>query len=393
MHKFWLFILAPAILPPAILQGAAVSISEPAYWRYAHSDAKVLAGVEWKRMAQTPAGVAMRAMANSADIPGLSIVDLLDRVDRVLISSPGGANAKLNRQAPMLIVATGRFDLQRFRELALREKATIKPYKNADLIYPPGYQPPDSVVAMVDSQTILIGEKPVVTAAIDRAKTMSGALSSFNRLFARASLSAGQHDLWMISSVGPSEIYSGAGPQAAMLTGLLGADLGVDFYDGLRLGFRLATKSVESAEGIAGAIRTMFALAATQSNTPESLVDGEMRELLSSMDIRTESSDVKISLKMDNARLQRTIQQARMATTKPKPPIDLGGFQPPPSQIRQASRQTSMRLFVPVDVSALAHPAPIQEWAPPPTLKKMVIRIEGLDEGTREIPYLQTPLN
>ena len=376
MLKIWLSILAPAIL-----QGAAVSISEPAYWRYAHSDAKVLAGVEWKRMAQTPAGVAMRAMAVSADIPGLSVTDLLDQVDRLLISSPGGANPKLGRQAPMLIIATGRFDLQKFRQLAVREKATIKPYKNADLVYPPAYQPPDSVVAMIDPQTILIGEKPVVTAAIDRARTMTGSLSSFNRLFARASLSAGQHDLWMISSVGPSEIYSAAGPQAALLSELLGADLGVDLHDGVRLGIRMATKSVESAQNIAGAIRTMIALAPTQAGSADSKINAEMRELLSTMDIRNESSDVKISMKLENARLDQTIHQAMAAATKPKPPIDLGGFQPLSAQIRLEPPQASIRQVVPVDVSALVHPP-----SPP---KKQVIRIEGLDEGTREIPYLR----
>jgi hypothetical protein len=379
MHKIWLF------LAPAILQAAAVSISEPSYWRYAHSDAKVLAGVEWKRMAQTPAGVALRGMAGSADIPGLSVVDLLDQIDRVLISSPGGANAKLNKQAPVLIIATGRFDLPKFRQLAVSEKASIKPYKNADFIYPPGYKPLDSIVALIDSQTILIGEKPVVTAAIDKARTMAGPLSSFNRLFERATLAAGQHDLWMTSSVSPAELYSGTGPEAAFLNDVIGADLAIDLHDGLRLAFRLAAKSVESAQGIAGTMKMMFSLAVSQAGTQDAQANADMRQILRTLDIRTESSDVKISMKLDRAGLEKTIQQATAAAAKPKAPIDLGGFKP--------SQQASIRQVVPVDVAALARPVAVQPQAPPPPPKKQVIRIEGLDGGIREIPYGQPANN
>ena len=376
MNKLWLF-LAPAMLQTMPLQAAAASISEPSYWRYAHSDAKVLAGLEWKRMAKTPAGVALRAMAGSADIPGLSATDLLDQIDRVLISSPGGANAKLNKQAPLLIVATGRFDLPKFRKLAVSEAATIRPYKTAEFIYPPGYNAADSIVALIDSQTILIGEKSVVVAAIDKARTVSGPLSAFNRLFARASVSAGQHDLWMIASVSPSEFYTVQGPQTPFLSDILSADMAVDFHDGLGLGFRLATKSVQSAQGMAGMMKMMFTMAASQ---PGTMADPDMQDLLRTVDIRDEASDVKISMKVDQARLEKSIRQAIATATKPKPPIDLGGFKLEPAQ------PASTRLFVPVDVSALPHATP-----PPP--KKQVIRIEGLDEGIREIPYGQPATN
>ena len=381
MHKIWLF------LAPAILQAAAVSISEPSYWRYAHSDAKVLAGVEWKRMARTPAGVALRAMAASAEIPGLSVVDLLDQIDRLLISSPGGANAKLNKQAPLLIVATGRFDLPMFRQLAVKEKASIKPYKNADFIYPPGYTPLDSIVALIDSQTILIGEKPVVVAAIDKARTVAGPLSSFNRLFARATLAAGQHDLWMSSSVSPAELYSGTGPQVAFLNDVTGAELAIDLHDGLGLGFRLATKSVDSAQGLAGMMKTMLSMAASQTTTQDAQANADMQQILQTLDIRTESSDVKISMKIDKAGMEKSIQQAMAAAAKPKAPIDLGGFKP--------SQQASIRPVFRVDVVELARPIEVQPQPvpPPPPLRKLVIRIEGLDGGIREIPYGQSANN
>ncbi len=380
MQKLWLF------LAPAILQAAAGSISEPSYWRYAHSDAKVLAGVEWKRMSQTPAGVALRAMASSADLPGMSAGNLLDQIDRLLISSPGGADANLSRQAPVLIIATGRFDLPAFRQLAVKEKATLKPYKNAEFVYPPGYKAADTIVALIDSQTILIGEKPVIVAAIDKARAVSGPLSAFNRLYGRATVSAGQHDLWMIASVSPSEFYSAQGPQMPFLRDILGVDMGVDFIDGLGLGFRLATKSEETAKGIAATLKMMSTLAASQTDAK---AGADMQDLLQTLDVRTQASDVRISMKIDKAHLEKTMQQAFAAATKPRAPIDLGGFKQAPGPNQQAS----IRQVVPVDVSALRRPAEVLPPAPPPPPKKLVIRIEGLDDGIREIPYRQQPNN
>lgn len=371
MNKIWLF------LASSILQGATVSISEPSYWRYAHSDAKVLAGVEWKRIANTPAGVALRAVAGSAEIPGLSVTSLLEQIDRLLISSPGGANAKLNKQAPVLIIATGHFDLPQLRKLAITERGTLKQYKNAEFIYPPEYKAADSIVALIDSQTILIGEKPVVAAAIDKARIVYGPLSSFNRIFARANASAGDHDLWLIASVSPSEFFTAPGPQTPFLSDILSADMAVDFHEGLGLGFRLATKSVESARGMAGAMKMMSALAG-----------GDMREIMRAVEIRDEASDVKISMKIDQASLQKSIQQAVAMVTKPQAPIDLGGFKQLP-----AMEEPSIRQVVPVDVQALSRPAVFMPQAPPPPPKNLVIRIEGLEGGIREIPYTQPATN
>jgi hypothetical protein len=387
MNKIWL------VLAPAVLQAALVSISEPSYWRYAHSDAKVLAGVEWKRMAKTPAGVALREMASSVDLPGLPAGELLDQIDRLLISSPGGANAKLNKQAPLLIIATGRFDLPKFRQLALKERATIRQYKYAEFIYPPAYNAADTIVALIDSQTILIGEKPVVAAAIDKARSVAGPLSAFNRLFARASVSAGQHDVWMIASVSPAEFYTAQGQQSPVLGDIVGVDMNMDFHDGLGLGVRLASNSEESAQGIAGVMKMMLSLAANQTGTQ---ADADMQEMLGNLDIRTEASDVRVSMKINQAQLEKSIRQAVAVATRPKPPIDLGGFKQTPTRNPEPAQSASIRQVVPVEVSGLLSRPDYQPQAPPPPAppaKKMVIRIEGLDGGIREIPYGQPTAN
>jgi len=291
----------------------------------------------------------------------------------------------------VLIIATGRFDLSKFRKLAIKEKATIKPYKTAEFIYPPGYKVADTLVALVDAQTILIGERPVVMAAIDKARAISGPLSAFNKLFARATAASTDHDLWMISSVSPSELYSANGPatpQMPFLNDITGADLGMDFHDGLGLSFRMATKSDESAQGMAGMMKMMMNMAATQASTGNDQGNQQMQDFLKTLDIRAEASDVKISMKIDQAQLQQGIQQAIATAMKPKKaPVDLGGFKPAAG----LASSNTIRQVVPVDIAAMTRPAEPQKAAEPPAPpKKQFIRIEGLDEGTREIPYPQT---
>jgi hypothetical protein len=166
------------------------------------------------------------------------------------------------------------------------------------------------------------------------------------------------------------------------LNEITGADLGMDFHDGLGLGFRLATKSEATAEGIAGMMKMMTTMAASQQATADPQSSAQMEEFLRTLDIRAEASDVKISMKIDQAQLQKGIQQAIATAMKPK--VDLGGFKPAPG-----TQQASIRQVAPVDVSALAQPRPEQPQAPPAPPKKQFIRIEGLDGGTREIPYGQ----
>ncbi len=382
MRMIWL------LLAPTILHAGATSLSEPSAWRFAHSDAKVLAGLEWKRMAKTPVGDSIRAMAQSTDMPGMSATELLDQLDRLLISSPGGANLKTHKQAPILVIAMGRFDLAKFRGLAIKEKAAIKPYKGAEFIYPVGYKAADSLVALIDAQTILIGERPVITAAIDKSKSMAGPLSTSNSLFLRAAASASEHDVWMISSVSPSEFYTAAeGPQMPFLNDILAAEMGIDFNDGLGLGFLLSTKSPEAAQGLAGVMKMMTNLAASQVPAQGGSTQAQIKEMMEKLDIHADQSDVKISMKIDQAQLRKGMEQALATAMQPKPAVNLGGYKQPPSAMRQV---------VPVDVAAMARqaapPAPVPQEPPPPP-KKQVIRIEGLDEGPREIPYSQQPQN
>ena len=182
------FLTCPVLFCAATLPRTNV---EPAYWRFAHRDAQLLAGIDWKAMQSV----------SSDGAQWKSIGEMLGNVDRLLISSPiSGDNGK--SPAYMLVIATGRFDLAKLQKTAASEGAVVTAFKGVQLIGPAHAKGDEIILAFVDARTALLGTKPVITAALDRAQQVrTGPLAEENELYASAADLAVQNDFWLVSNV------------------------------------------------------------------------------------------------------------------------------------------------------------------------------------------------
>src|SRR5260221_6064843 len=109
---FCLLSLEPATAaPPATLPG-----SEPAAWRFAHPEAQILAGVDFRRLSETPEGQAIRAQfAATLGSP------LVNHAERLLLSSVLDTRGRRSD----VVILTGGFELTLLRKMAMAEGARM----------------------------------------------------------------------------------------------------------------------------------------------------------------------------------------------------------------------------------------------------------------------------
>src|SRR5580704_11025026 len=75
-----------ALLAPA----AAECQTDPALWRFVDPAAKALMSINWQRIRQTPALASLREKSlNENFAQAMPAIELLDDIDRIMISSPG----------------------------------------------------------------------------------------------------------------------------------------------------------------------------------------------------------------------------------------------------------------------------------------------------------------
>ena len=235
-------ILAITSLVIPLQIGAAPGIesrTEPSAWRFAHSDAQILAGADLFRLGQNSVGEKLRQQFLAAMGPELS-----RHVQRLLVSTAFAADGS----ADSVLILSGPLDSGRIKQMAGRGHAVIKAYKGVEVILPPSGSPDEVHFAIVDSQTALLGTRAGVTAAIDRSKTASRPLEQRSPLFGRALELASDAEVWVLTDDLPAGFAPTAweqlrGTQTAGLELVLkvGADVG------LAVGFKLEEAEVRDA--------------------------------------------------------------------------------------------------------------------------------------------------
>ena len=102
------------LLVPIVASGQA----DPALLRFVYPNAKALISIDWARIRQSQAGAMIREKwlntGFAAAIPG---IELINDIDRVLISSPGKTETGENAEAPVLIALYGHFDAAKVKLL------------------------------------------------------------------------------------------------------------------------------------------------------------------------------------------------------------------------------------------------------------------------------------
>ncbi len=343
MRTLLLLMLAPAF---------ANAQTDPALWRFIHPNAKALISIDWRRLSHSHVGNMLREKWIDIDGPAIPGIEFLDDVDRFVISSPGRDPAAEPSEPQMLIVARGHFDPAKVRRVLLAHGAKAQMFNSIAVYRPQAKGSKDMAFVVLDAQTIVIGDARSVFQGLDQNRASSDA----SPIAARATELDSTYDVWaMIQGTGAmagnrlTEMFSG---------GALGAEpqsfeAGVSVRNGLVADIHLVLPTEAAAKNMAAELSRLFkAVVKDKAGEPAIL------ELEKKLKIGSDGAIAKISLHLTPQELEKNAR-VFAASHKAAAPAPVAGIRP------------------------VLSPIP----APPPKPEKSVIRIEGLDEGIREIPY------
>ena len=337
--------------------------SDPAPWRFVFPNAKALIGINWQRIRQLPAGAMIRDKwlnaGQAAAIPG---IELLDQVDRVVISSPGneaikdtGAGTEVEpAQAPLLIAVVGHFDAAKVREFFTRLGAKPQTYNSFQVYRPRGTHAKDMAYVLFDAGTIVFGDAPSLFAALDRNRFAPPAPEP-GSIIARGAAMDANYELWLVitspdvmSNDRLAELFRGGdwAPDAQ------GFEAGVHLGSGLMADFTVRFASEEAAKRVVTEMTRLAAIAAKDKAQPQ------LQDIARKLRFSSDGPAAKISLRLTSQELEKSAQAFAAA-------------HPAPVKSEKAKSEKAVS------------PAPV----PPVPVKPGVIRIEGLDDGPREIPF------
>jgi hypothetical protein len=339
--------LIAAIVPFGCLVASAQT--DRALLRFVDPDAKALISIDWKRLRESHLGTMIRQKwVDGSAIPG---AQFLNDVDRVVISSPGrNPTDAQSEDAPLLVAASGRFDLAKVREVLITHGAKPQMFNNVPIYRPQGNNGKEMAFVLLDAQTILIGDPHSIFGTLERTSFPSS-LPDTNPLLVRAAQLDAVYDAWALVNT-PGVLASDR--LMGLLTGsevgseASGFEIGFAIRDGFTVDTTVTFQSEGTAKKMGAEFSKMLKLAIKDKMGEPAMLDMEKK-----LKITSEGALVKIAMHMTQQELDK-----------------------------------NARIFMASQKKPAAAPAPVRPLiVPPPAPEKKVIRIEGLDEGTREIPY------
>ena len=339
--------------------------------RLLRPDAGMMAGVQWRRLVQSPMGQFFQEeirKSDMKDVPGAEQLKrlLMENVDSLVMAGPSSlmeARATPAKgQPPVLVVLRGRFNPEEIQGFFRTQRSSVEKYHGLELMSPPqtkGQTPMHA--AVIDSGTLLLGDRQEVLAAIDRHQgRMPG--SALSGVAARAAGLAARSDVWMTMEM-PANAFqqlksqapeAQSTPMVKMITDLNGFEIGLNIASGLGIEMQLRTRTAEVAKNLADMVRGFIAMAQLNQDPKQA----EATKWLSRVQITPESRAVRLALAMTQPEFNELVQQMRRSSESTA------------SAGRPVRRQPSISDGPPT----------------PPRPERNTIRIEGLDGGPVEIP-------
>jgi hypothetical protein len=286
-------------------------------------------------------------------IPG---VEFLDDIDRVVISSPGrNPTDASTEEAPVLIVVSGHFDLAKVRDILAAQGAKPQTFNNVQVYRPQGKSGKEMAFVLLDAQTILIGDARSVFASLEK-NPFPTLPPDANSLLSRTTLLDANYDVWalittpgLLASDRLMDMFTGG----ELGTEARGFEIGFSLRSGFTVDTTVMFQSEAAAKRMATELSRLLKLAIKDKMGEPTMLDMEKK-----LKVVSEGTLVKIAMHMTQQELDKN------------------------AQIFAVSQKQS--------AAAVAGVRPLLIPSLPPTKpEKKVIRIEGLDEGTREIPYKQ----
>lgn len=350
---------------------------DPALWRFVYPNAKALVSINWQRVRQSPAAMIIRDQwlsgGKSASVPG---IELIDDIDRVVISSPGspidaskdsaddangdpqsdaaGAPAEL----PFMIAVHGHFDAVKVRKFFALLHTKPQAYNSFQVYRPQDKGAKDMAYVLFDAGTVLFGDAPSIFAALDRNQFAPPAPEP-GSIVARAAEMDAAYDFWL--SMSTPDIMS-SNRLAGLFRGEWAADAqgfeaGVSLRSGLTADMTLRFGSEPAAKHVIAEMSKLTGAISKDRNAEQ-----DIRDITKRLKFSSDGAAVKISLRLTPQELEKS------------------------AQAFAAGNKAALA------AAAAADPAPLANASRPAAPvavpgKPGVIRIEGLDDGPREIPY------
>jgi hypothetical protein len=357
--------LAVALLVAPIAAHAQSGPAAPVLWRFVDPNAKAVIGIDWGRIRQSPAGTMIREQwISPGALRGFPGLELLDSIDRFLISSPGRDSSDGSDDdsgdSPILIAIQGHFDAAQVRQLFNRSGAKAQSYNSFQVYRPQDRRNRDTAYVLFDAATILYGDAPSVFATLDRNQFPQTAprSESAGSMAARAAELDAKYEVWAImdnTEITSSDPIGGLFHDNEWASVAQRIEAGFHLSAGLDADFTLRFSSEAAAQRVTTELTRAVSEAAKDPSA-----DTLARNIARKLKFNIDGPTTKINLRLNERELEKT------------------------AQALAASGKASDRLAV----NAVSNPAPAPEPVPVAAPSKPgVIRIEGLDEGTREIPF------
>ena len=348
MHSRLVRFLAFVLLMAS--QGATAQTNST-LWRFVNPKTKAIVGINWSRIQQTRAGELMRERLGDSPLP-LPGVEFLNDVERVIVSSTGNPNPNDQQEPPILMAVRGRFDLADLRKKMIEHHAKRQMYGDFQIYRLQDTGAKDLAIAPLDAQTLLVGDAGSVFAALEH-NGYAGAENS--PALARAATLDATYDFWAVltspramASQHLMEMFTAE----ELGDAAQGFEAGISFRDGMAMNLSIATESEDAARKLSSTISKVVNLSAKDKPTNPALADIERK-----LKIGTEKSTVTLTLRLTKDELSKAAEK-----------------------FDQYRKEKDRHLAEAALAAKAAAP-------PPPPPPKMVIRIDGLENGAREIPF------
>ena len=361
-------LLAPLLIQGQAIKGPAPAQPDPTRWRFVYPNAKVVISIDWAHIRQSPAGAMIREkFLTTGAMPAIPGMELLNDIDRVLISSPGKNSDDDSADSSILIAIQGHFDAAQVRQLFTRFGAKPQSYNSFQVYRPQAKKgsagdAKDMAFVMFDNETILFGDAPSVFSALDRSRFSSPPLEA-SSLIARATDLDANYELWVIMDAAEvmsndriADLFHG-GDWASETQGF---EAGLNLRAGLAAEITLRFSSDAAAKHMTEELTRMMGLAAKDKSS-----NAQMQAIAKKLKFNVDGSAAKISLRLTEQDLEKS------------------------AQAFAAGLKAGEQSVVNANPTALASAAPALAKLTPS--KPEMIRIEGLDDGPREIPYHPDP--
>ena len=339
MTSFWVRLVFASWLLSGLTGLGLCRTPEPSLWQFIHPDAKALVGIQWSRVQESELGRwIQRRWIDGLALPGS---EFLKDVDEVLISSPGVSTGSDQEEPPLLIAIRGNFNLPAVEDVLLRHGATKQMFGRIPLWRPKNGPTTDPVFALMSPETILAGDLQSLFSTIERSQ-IELSTHSLEPFVEHAQLLARRYDCWAL-------MRGNAAMHNFLLSSLAGKTLspdsqgfeaGITVRDGLAMDVTLKVRTEKAARELQANLNRLVHSAALEKSR-----SGGFTALLDKLHVTAEGAIVFLSLRISSAEAARNLSPSAKIAEQPKSPA-----------------------------------LPL----PHPTLN---IKIDGLDDGPREIPF------